>query len=369
RLARGEVEAGGLLGAGDQVVGVGDEVVTLRNDRRLMTSAGGWVRNGDRWVVTARHGDGSLAVSHLGGHGRTVLPPDYVAEQVSLAYALTVHKAQGVTVDEAVVVVDETTTAEALYVGMTRGRHDNTAVVCTEALDLEHQPEPTTAHQVLEAALARTTADESALAALDHTLAASESLAVLAPRLASIEAQIRRETPDKPAPELKQLAARRAYLERHRPGILTRAGRDTRRALADLDRRQAALEEARDQRDQWLADHADLFAYRDHLATQVSARRVALGVVAVMEQPDHLVELLGAMPDDEAERRRWTRLASQVEAYREQWGVEPDQLRIPPIDGVQYREWSASIASVETLRRLERPTPELRLERGLELGL
>jgi hypothetical protein len=60
----------------------------------LMTSAGAWVRNGDRWRVAARHGDGSITVSHLAGHGRVVLPADYVDQDVSLAYALTVHKAK-----------------------------------------------------------------------------------------------------------------------------------------------------------------------------------------------------------------------------------------------------------------------------------
>jgi hypothetical protein len=50
-----------------------------------MTSAGGWVRNGDRWTITGRHPDGSLTVSHLGGHGRVVLPAEYVADDVALA--------------------------------------------------------------------------------------------------------------------------------------------------------------------------------------------------------------------------------------------------------------------------------------------
>jgi TrwC relaxase len=82
RVAAGEVEAAGFR-AGEQLVGVGDEIVTTRNDRRLMTSASGWVRNGDRWTVTQRHRDGSLTVSHLGGHGRVVLPADYVAADVT----------------------------------------------------------------------------------------------------------------------------------------------------------------------------------------------------------------------------------------------------------------------------------------------
>jgi len=127
RVRAGEVEPGGVA-TGGQIVGIGDEIVTLRNDRTLTTTAsGGWIRNGDRWQITGRHADGSLTVSHLDGHGRAALPADYVAEHVALAYALTVHKAQGVTVDRSLLVVDDTTTAEALYVGLTRGRHENTA--------------------------------------------------------------------------------------------------------------------------------------------------------------------------------------------------------------------------------------------------
>lgn len=53
RVAAGEVERGGVR-AGRHLVGVGDEVVSLQNDRSLLTSAGAWVRNGDRWTVTAR---------------------------------------------------------------------------------------------------------------------------------------------------------------------------------------------------------------------------------------------------------------------------------------------------------------------------
>ena len=93
RVAAGEVEPAGIATAHGQTIGVGDHIVTTRNDRRLMTSAGGWVRNGDRWTVTAHHGDGSITVSHLAGHGRVVLPADYVNQDASLAYALTVHKA------------------------------------------------------------------------------------------------------------------------------------------------------------------------------------------------------------------------------------------------------------------------------------
>lgn len=369
RVAAGEVEPGGVA-AGRQVVGVGDEIVTTRNERRLMTSGGGWVRNGDRWTVTARHPDGSLAVSHLDGHGRAVLPAGYVADDVRLAYALTIHKAQGVTVDDAVVVVDETTIAEALYVGMTRGRHDNTALVCCDALDLERREPPATATDLLTAALARQAGEEAAIATLRRTLDASESLATLAPRLASVDAQILGEIPDDSEPELRRLAARRAYLERHaRPGVLTRSRRDDRRLLRDLDQQHVRLEAARHARQTWIADHADLFDYRRDLANQTAARRFELGVRAAIEQPDHLLDLLGPVPADDAGRSRWSTRAARIEAYREQWNVAPDHLRTPPIDGVQHREWSASVESAVTLQRLEVHRHEHSRDRGLERGL
>jgi len=49
-VARGEVgrESVSLATAG---AGLGDEIVTLRNDRRLRTRHGDFVRNGQRWRV------------------------------------------------------------------------------------------------------------------------------------------------------------------------------------------------------------------------------------------------------------------------------------------------------------------------------
>ena len=50
--------------------------------------------------------DGSLLLGSLDGRGKVSIPVDYVRENVALAYAVTVHKAQGLTTDEAVLVVD-----------------------------------------------------------------------------------------------------------------------------------------------------------------------------------------------------------------------------------------------------------------------
>ena len=369
RVRAGEVEPGGVA-AGGQVVGIGDEIVTLRNDRALTTTATGWVRNGDRWLVTDRHAGGSLTVSHIGGHGRTCLPADYVAEHVAHAYALTVHKAQGVTVDRALVVVDDSTTAEALYVGMTRGRHDNTALVSADSLHEEDHDAPAEAHEVLAAALTRSAAEQAAIDALRETLNRSASLAVLAPRLANLDAQLRRDTPDDPEPELRRVAARRSYLERHaRPGVFTRAGRDDRRRLQALSQEQGQLEAAREQRDAWFAKHADVIAYRDDLAVEVADRRKVLALNAVSTAPDHVVALLGPVPDEPSARQRWVNLAGRVEAYREEWDVDPEQLRTPPTDGVQYREWSNAIRGIELSEQIEAVGIERSTERGLSLEI
>lgn len=141
RVQAGEVEAGGIT-LGAQTVGVGDEIVTTRNDRRLVTTTGAWVRNGDRWTVDQRHQSGALRLRSLDGRGTVTLPGDYVHEHVGLAYAVTVHRSQGLTVDHAVVVVDRTTSAEHLYVAMTRGRHHNLACVITEPAGDEHTHRP-----------------------------------------------------------------------------------------------------------------------------------------------------------------------------------------------------------------------------------
>ena len=94
RIAAGAVTEDGLTVAGGGTAGVGDLVVTRQNDRRLATGRR-WVRNGDRWTVTATEHDGSMTVQRANGGGMVVLPAAYVAEHVELAYASTAHRAQG----------------------------------------------------------------------------------------------------------------------------------------------------------------------------------------------------------------------------------------------------------------------------------
>ncbi len=124
--------------------GAGDLIITRRNDRRLRDRKG-WVRNGDPWTITAVREDGSISVRHAGhaGGGSIVLPASYVTEAVDLGYAVTAHRAQGITTDTAHILVEPTTTRENLYVAMTRGRRANTAYIVLDRPDDAHdEPHP-----------------------------------------------------------------------------------------------------------------------------------------------------------------------------------------------------------------------------------
>ncbi len=118
-------------------VGIGDQIITRHNDRRLRAGRG-WVRNGDRFTVTDIRDDGSLTVRRASGRGVVVLPAGYVADHVDLGYAVTAHRAQGITTDTAHVLADPSTTRENLYVAMTRGREANLVYVATDRPDDDH---------------------------------------------------------------------------------------------------------------------------------------------------------------------------------------------------------------------------------------
>ena len=165
-VSSGDVSANGMPLSDGTTAGVGDRVVSRRNDRLLSTGRG-WVKNGDRWTVIGLPGDGSLLVRRYRGSSTVRLPADYVAEHVDLGYATTAHRAQGMTVDTAhVVVTGPTISRETLYAAMTRGRHSNHIYVATDYHndpDTRHGPaERQTAREVLAGILTRAGADLSA---------------------------------------------------------------------------------------------------------------------------------------------------------------------------------------------------------------
>lgn len=258
RVAAGEVELGGVA-VGTQVAGVGDEVVTTNNDRRLVTSLGAWVRNGDRRVVTQRRRDGSLVVEHADGRGRVVLPGDYVAEHVALSYAVTVHKAQGLTVDRGVVVVDEAASAELVYVGMTRGRLENQACLVLEAGDEHGWRRPPMPAEALADALGRSGAELSATEVLRGELERSEDLALLIPALVEARRLVNRGA----GPNRHQELQERLEELLRADNVRNEAAQALQRAEEQLHKAQAAIEASRAELDA-LGDRAGLFRRRAH---------------------------------------------------------------------------------------------------------
>lgn len=151
----------------------GDLIVSRNNDRRLSVCDTDWVKNGDRWQVTAVHRDGSVTAARLHSCSRRVwLPAAYVAEHVQLGYAATVHSAQGMTVDTSHTVLNGSESRQLLYVALSRGRVENHLYLATDAriddAGLPHQ-EPAAPLDVLRAILARDGAQESATTARRDT--------------------------------------------------------------------------------------------------------------------------------------------------------------------------------------------------------
>ena len=128
--------------------------------------------------------------------GAVVLPADYVAEHVDLGYAITAHRAQGLTVDTAHVVVSDTTTRENLYVAMTRGREHNHAYVIVDTADDNHgapDGEGATAKSVLLGVLANSGAELSAHQMIKTEQDAWTSIAQLAAEYETIAAAAQRD--------------------------------------------------------------------------------------------------------------------------------------------------------------------------------
>ncbi len=144
RRARTRLVPNGKLGPYDLVVGgrgfaIGDEILTTRNDYRV------GVLNGTLGVITdIDHNRGELRIN-ADGHD-VVLPRSYVAAgHVTHAYAVTFHKAQGITVRDTFVLADDTLDRERAYTGMSRGTHSN-RIYITDPPDgraeERHAPEP-----------------------------------------------------------------------------------------------------------------------------------------------------------------------------------------------------------------------------------
>ncbi|GAB3602508.1 AAA family ATPase [Microbacterium aureliae] len=122
RVDQGELDVRvAAWGIGPQRILVGDTVQTRRNDR--LTG----VENRAQWIVRGIRNE-YLSLVSVGDSGEVArVTTEYAREHLQLAYASTVHGVQGDTADASVVGPD--VDAAGLYVGLTRGRAHNVAIV------------------------------------------------------------------------------------------------------------------------------------------------------------------------------------------------------------------------------------------------
>jgi len=175
---------------------VGDTVATRHNDARLVTSSGATVRNRHTWTVTAVGDDGTLTVADP-TRGEVVLPESYVRRHVELGWAVTGYGSQGITTDHGICVVERSSSRAGVYVGMTRGRVNNEALVLDRTGEVD-------AAEELAAIIGRPAHSLTAHMARDHLYRAK---GLEPPALAS---SMRPEDPSRRMAErLNQLAAHR----------------------------------------------------------------------------------------------------------------------------------------------------------------
>jgi hypothetical protein len=378
RIAAGDVAEHGVNAPAGQMIGVGDHIVTRRNDRHLATGTG-WVKNGDRWVVTATDHDGTMTVRRAGGHGVIVLPADYVAQHVELAYATTAHRSQGRTVGTAHALVSPSTTREALYVAVTRGREANFLY-----LDTAYDPDPQTGHDrvgdprtardVLGAVVANIGAETSAHETLRRAQHEVESWASLHAEYETLAQVAQR---DRWSALLAQSGLTVQQLEDIRSsdaqGPLVAAFRRAEARGVDIGAALPHLVKARPIAE--VDDVASVLHQRVERFTQAAgSRRVgstnliaglvprALNVTdpdlaRALEERDHALQgrawnlaqeavtsraswlrRLGEPPADSAAQKQWLRAICTVAAYRERWSIGEDHRPLGPENAIVSAE-------------------------------
>jgi hypothetical protein len=363
-------------------VGIGDRIVTRDNDRTNRSGLGQFVANRDIWQVTVVHPGGGLGVARVDPDtDQTVcgdlaeLGADYVADEVQLDYAGTVHAAQGGTRDACHALIGPRTGRHGLYVGLTRGRQENRAyVVCSrpEGADLDGPAQDPLA--VLTAILGRDDRPEerAALAVRADQAEQARSLKTLFPiwqdmiaiaggqrHRAAMAAACGAEVADQmiASPAWPTLAARLRLLDA--------AGIDAPTALA-----RAAVERGFDDADDvaavlhWRLRGAEtnarlvigdtftelttsgtgneLGTAMSQVATAMDNRSRQLAHRVRTEQPPWKAQL-GPYPDQPDHQDQWLRRAGIVAGYQEAFNIEPaaaDPIgAIPPPSRPDARAW------------------------------
>jgi conjugative relaxase-like TrwC/TraI family protein len=368
----------------DRSFHVGDQVVCGRNDLR-----GVGVANGTRGTITALD-LGQRAITIRTEQGREVtLDADYLDHPVpkgrrviDLAYATTGHKAQGLTRWRALVRLTGSEDANWLYVQLSRAKHLTRLFTIVgpepqqnaDQVDLPER-QSVDAYQQLATALARPGGQTMAIdtsSRLDVRAVPTGELRGERDRLRQLldeappdrrrvleRATQRRQQAEQALAEIER--AHPSNSKRHRGG---RAASDVQAASA-MARQQAAraldtelkARQAQQQRDAWIESNPDLgLAYHD-VGRELAWRGRVRAVAAEVDQPSHLLQALGPVPDSVRGRRAWRHAARLVEDYRDRYQlVDPDRLleASAPRDSEQRQAWRVAHDALDGVQARQR---------------
>lgn len=361
---------GPTIDVGGVPIRAGDKVMMLRNDRRLGVS------NGNRGVVVDVDPDERTMRVRL-ARGEVIVPSRYVdAGHVSLAYAMTVNKAHGMTCDATMMLGDDLLYRELAYEAMSRGRKENRIYMSRgtmSELELTFEDGPhsrTTANQdpldILAAGLERRRNKQLALDSIAAVPLDAWSTADLVAERRRIQGLLAEAPPDRSA-DLAALAESRREVE----GQLKKQQRTVahlecrkrprkQRRLPDVDLMTAKhnLGHFERQADRLDSEIAVLHSSQHRRASHLVAHRVeqvefeAIGDVlqerlrqqtnrVVQDPPTYITKSLGHRPTDRAADRNWVRAVVEVERYRLEHDVTDGRTTIgpEPADSKSYEAW------------------------------
>jgi hypothetical protein len=324
--------ADGRLGIRSLVVhgrpfAAGDEAVCLRNHPAI------GVTNGTRGTITAI--DTEQAELTLTTHSGDVITLDSTylrsttqrgGPTLDYAYAITGHKAQGATIDDALVLGSEALYREWGYVAMSRGRHTNRLYLVAGQPELDdplRRDDGRPPAERVERALQRSAAQISATDAAIQAKIATMSLPQIRDRLEELDREA--STQQRRARRKRALQERAARLGKE-PAPLAARGAD------ETEDEQALLR------------------------TALEAHTRTRGLILLIDPPPYLTNELGPVPDELLSRRRWRAAAQELEILRDRLGFTdrqealPEQIRDPGIRS-RVEALRAQIAEPDTTNR------------------
>ena len=328
--------------AADREFCIGDWVVARRNNRRLRSESGAFVKNGSAGTVVSVDGEKHSLSVRFRAEGLITLPRPYLdAGWLDHGYARTTYGVQGATLDRGLYHAGDRSSFEEGYVALTRARLetriylvDGTATISEDDEHRGHASEPTGLDTVARA-MERRRAETPAI----EVDAASEAAAARYGHLDLAQLRMERERlravlasgPPDVSESLREARRRRDDLHARRRTWATKAPEHARigQELASIDRqleggarRLDRLQERQVARDLFVGDHASEVSDLRLVQEAELARVVRVRLEALSRPSPVALAVLGPKPSLPAHRQSWSNAIELAAVHRERWGTE-----------------------------------------------